>query len=150
VLRYHCLNVDVREVPMGDESTSSDIKLLFQQELAALASVIPSLPPDWPGEATIQQLVDLPGDLFIWATTTILFIESGFVRKRLERVLSAHDPSHNRLDGLYRNALTSAFEAYGERHFEAVHSILGAIVVAREPLTEAHLSRLLGLSLDDV
>jgi len=49
------LGADVRDTPMGDDSTSSDIELLFQRQLSS----------------DIQQLVFLSGGLFIWASTTI-------------------------------------------------------------------------------
>src|ERR1700733_993614 len=73
------LNVDVCDVPIGNESTY-DVKLLFSQRLAsnARAFVGHHLPSDWPGEPVIRQLVTLSGGLFIWASTTIRFIESGF------------------------------------------------------------------------
>jgi len=148
------LNIDVHDVPIDDESTSSDIKLLFQQHLASDADVFVrcGLPPDWPGERVIQRLVTLSGGLFIWASTTIRFIESGFPEERLEKVLSAsaQGTSHARLDDLYRVALTHPFESYDESELEAVHSILGAIVVSREQLTDEQLSRLLGLTVGKV
>ena len=143
------LNVDVWDARIGDGSTSSDIKLLFQQRLAnnADAFVGRHLPSDWPGELVTQRLVDLSGGLFIWASTTIRFIESGFPDERLAKVLSAsaHGPSHARLDDLYRVALTHPFNSYDEDELHAAQSILGAIVVTREQLTDEQLSRLLGL-----
>ena len=148
------LNVDVCDVPIGDDSTSHDIKLLFERRLAsnAPAFVDRRLPSDWPGEPVIRQLVALSGGLFIWASTTIRFIESGFPGERLKKVLSAsaHGPSHARLDDLYRVALTHPFDSYNESELKVVHSILGAIVVAREQLTDGHLVRLLGLEISDV
>ena len=147
------LNVDVRDVPIGDESTS-DVKLLFKQRLAsnARAFVGRHLSSDWPGEPVIRRLVTLSGGLFIWASTTIRFIESGFPDKRLEQVLSvsADSGSHAGLDALYRVALTHPFESYNESEFKVVHSILGSIVVAHEQLTDGHLVRLLGLEISDV
>ncbi|KAF8339878.1 uncharacterized protein EI90DRAFT_2907679, partial [Cantharellus anzutake] len=70
------LGVDVQDAPIGDKSTSSDIKLLFQQRLASNADAFEMhcLPPDWPTEPVIEQLVTLSGGLFIWASTTIRFI----------------------------------------------------------------------------
>jgi len=147
------LNVDVRDVPIGDESTS-DVKLLFKQRLAsnARAFVGRHLSSDWPGEPVIQQLVTLSGGLFIWASTTIRFIASGFPDERLEQVLSvsADSGSHVGLDTLYRVALTHTFGSYNESEFKVVHSILGAIVVAREQLTDEQLSQLLGPKIRDV
>ncbi|KAF8332322.1 uncharacterized protein EI90DRAFT_3289050, partial [Cantharellus anzutake] len=148
------LGVDVRDVPIGDESTSSDIKLLFQQRLtcSADAFVGHGLSSNWPGDPVIRQLVALSRGLFIWASTTIRFLESGFPEERLKKVLSAsvQAPSHAGLDNLYRVALTHPFDSYDENKLKAVHSILGAIVVAREQLTDWQLSQLLGLELGKV
>ena len=145
------LSVDVHDVPVGEGSTSSDIKLLFQKQLTnnAAAFVGRRLPPDWPGERVIQQLVTLSGGLFIWASTTIRFIESGFPDERLKKILSAsaHSPAHARLDDLYRVALTHPFESYDENELNVVQSILGAIVVAREQLTDEQLGQLLRLEI---
>jgi hypothetical protein len=144
----------VRDAPIGDKSTSSDIKLLFQQRLASNADAFEThcLPPDWPTEPVIEKLVTLSGGLFIWASTTIRFIESGFPQERLETVLSGsvHDPLDNGLNELYRVALTHPFKSYNESEFEVVHSIVGAIVVAREQLIDEQLSQLLGLGIGNV
>ena len=76
------LNVDVRDTPIGDKSIS-DVDLLFKQRLAgnARAFVLRRLPSNWPSESEIQRLVTLSGGLFIWASTTIRFIESDFPEK---------------------------------------------------------------------
>ena len=148
------LNPQVRDVPMGDESTSLDIGLLFRGRLASGADAFVKchLPPEWPGAEVIRKLVTLSGGLFIWAFTTIRFIESGPPSERLEKVLgaSARGTSHARLDDLYRVALTYPFHSYDESELGGVHSILGAILVAREQLTDEQLSRLLGLAIDTV
>jgi len=147
------LKPDVRYAPMGDEPTSLDIQLLFQKRLASDASAFLSygLPPEWPGVDVIRKLVTLSGGLFIWASTTVRFIEHGFPSERLNKVLhTSHASSHTKLDDLYRVALTHPFRSYEESEHKAVHSILGAILVAREQLTEEQLSQLLGLAIDTV
>lgn len=138
------LDPEVHDVPVADES-SLDIRLFFQKRLDTSASR--RLRPSWPSEEVLQRLVTLSGGLFIWASTTIRFIESGPAEERLEKVLmaSAYGPSRARLDDLYKVALTHPFRAYDRKELEYVRSILGAIVVAREQLTEEQLSRLLDL-----
>ena len=143
----------VHDTPMGDQSTSTDIEALFRRRLSSNADAFLSygLPPEWPGAGVIQKLVTLSGGLFIWASTTIRFIESGFPSERLEKVLNAsHGSSHTRLDDLYRVALTHPFRSLDESEQKVVHSILGAILIAREQLTDEQLSQLLGLALDQV
>ena len=148
------LNPDTYDAPMGDRSTSLDIKLLFEKRLASNtnASTSGHPPPEWLGAEVIQRLVALSGGLFIWASTTIRFIESGPRKDRLNKILSAsaHQRSHARLDDLYMIALTHSFDSYADDELEYVHSILGAIIVAREPLTDEQLGQLLGLDIDVV
>jgi hypothetical protein len=147
------LNVDVHNTPIDDKSIS-DVGLLFKQQLTgdARALALRRLPSNWLSENQMQRLVTLSGGLFIWASTTIRFIVSDFPEIMLEKVLdaSAQGPSHDRLDDLYRVALTHPFESYDESALKLVHSILGAIVVAREQLTDEKLSRLLGVDIDHV
>ena len=142
------------DVIVGDESTSLDITLLFQTRLANNndAHLNRRLQPDWPGADVIQRLVTLSGGLFIWASTTIRFIESGPREARLKTILGAseHGPSHAKLDNLYRVALIHSFDSYISNELEYAHSVIGAIVVARVQLTDQQLSALLGLEVDVV
>ena len=146
------LNPIVHDAPMGDRSTSTDIEALFQKRLSSNAFLSRGLPPEWPGAEAIQKLVALSEGLFIWASTTIRFIEYGFPSERLETVLStsALGQSHTSLDDLYRVALAHPFRSCNESEYKAVNSILGAILVSREELTDEELSRLLGLTINIV
>jgi len=148
------LNPDTYDAPMGDQSTSLDIKLLFEKRLAenTNASTSGDAPPEWLDADVIQRLVALSGGLFIWASTTIRFIESGPRKDRLKKILSASADwrSHARLDDLYMIALTHSFDSYADDELEYVHSILGAIIVARESLTDEQIGQLLQLDIDVV
>lgn len=146
--------IALRDVMIEDQSTTSDISQFFRYYLAggARAFRASGLAHDWPGDSIRQQLVTLSGGLFIWASTTVRFIESGFPEERLEMVLgtSTRAQSHDRLDNLYRVALGHPFDSYHAEELEAVHSVLGAIVVAREQLTDEQLSQLLDLKMSVV
>jgi hypothetical protein len=146
--------VVIRDVRIDDKSTTSDISQFFRQRLSgdAPAFAAHDLPSDWPGGSVRQRLVTLSGGLFIWASTTIRFIESGLPEQRLKKVLdsSARGLSQDGLDDLYWVALTHPFDSYDADELGAVHSILGAIVVAREQPTDEQLSRLLDLELGTV
>jgi len=140
--------VEIRDLRIDDESTTSDIIHFFKDRLARIANDY-ALPPDWPGDQAIQRLVDLAGGLFIWASTTIRFIEGGLPEERLDRVLDRaldRQPTR-RLDELYRVALAQPFDLADASVLAAVRPVLGAIVVAREPVTDELLSELLGLKL---
>ena len=146
--------VVICDVLINNKTTTSDISLFFRQRLSSHAPAFSArgLPYDWPGDPVRQRLVTLSGGLFIWAATTIRFIESGLPEKRLERVLdsSARGQSYDRLGELYQVALTHPFDSYDEDELAAVHSILGAIVLTREQLTDEQLGRLLDLELSTV
>lgn len=148
------LPVKIMDVRIDDESTKCDILRLFQRHLVSDAPAFADygLPSEWPGGGVTRRLVDLSQGLFIWASTTIRFIESGFPQERLRKVLdaSAHDEPHHRLDNLYLVALAHPFQSSSQPELDAVRSILGAIIVACEPLTDEELSQLLGLELGTI
>ena len=145
------LGIDERDIQVNPESTKYDISRLFRRRLVSDAPAFGGyrLPSGWPGDAIINRLVDLAQGLFIWASTSIRFIESGHPQDRLKKVLdvTAYGEPHRKLDKLYHIALTHPFDLHDRTELDAVRSTLGAIVVAREPLTDEQLSRLLRLEL---
>ena len=145
------LDIDERDIQANHESTKYDISRLFQRRLVSDAPAFGGyhLPSGWPGDAIIKRLVDLAQGLFIWASTSIRFIESGHPQNRLKKVLdaTAYGEPYRKLDKLYHIALAHPFDLHDQTELDAVQSILGAIVVAREPLTDEQLSRLLRLEL---
>ena len=138
-----------RNIPIDDAAMDSDIFQLFRRRFVPVAASwkIMGFPSDWPGDQAVQQLVGRARGLFIWAVTTIRFIENGRPDHELDRVLdaSAHGEPNNQLDKLYGLLLTRPFSSSNPSEREAVRSILGAIVVAYEQLTDEQLSKLLRL-----
>jgi len=143
------LDIGERDVPINDESTRSDISHFFQRRLVCPTLGGYRLPPSWPADQVIKRLVDLAQGLFIWASTSVRFIESGIPQDQSKRVLdaTAHGKPHRKLDDLYHIALVHPFNSRDRNELDTVRSILGAIVVARKPLTDEHLSQLLELEL---
>ena len=91
--------------------------------------------------------------LFIFASTLVRFIESEHhdPSERLQLVLSeASGTTHEGREGidfLYSQVLLLAFsDARGEEVFTNVRRVLGAIVLAFNPLSRRDLSRILGVS----
>jgi len=145
------LKVDTWDVPVGDATTASDISHYLRRQFA---NALPrfegyNLRPNWPGEEAIKKLADQSDGLFIWASTAIRFIESGDPEEILGKVLdaSAQNPSSS---NLYRVALTHQFHLSDKSELDAARSILGAVEVVREEVTDDQLSQLLGLKLDAV
>lgn len=148
------LHTDIRDIRIDDAAVMSDISQLFRRRLVrdGPAFMDYELASDWPGDRAIQQLAHLSGGLFIWASTTIRFIEDGIPDTRLKSVLqaSAHGEPHEQLDQLYWVALTHPFNCSSPTELHAVRSILGAIVVAYDQLTDEQLSDLLEMELGTV
>jgi len=144
------LKVDTWDVPVGDATTASDISHYLRRQFA---NALPrfegyNLRPNWPGEEAIKKLADQSDGLFIWASTAIRFIESGDPEEILGKVLDVSP--QDSLDNLYRVALTHQFHLSDKSELDAARSILGAVEVVREEVTDDQLSQLLGLKLDAV
>ena len=147
--RIHVEQVDLRT---DDSVTADDIAEYFRQRLASTAKRF-NLASDWPGPDIITQLSQCAGGLFIWASTAVGFIEGGLLPEdQLPIVLniSTRGESLTNLHELYRVTLAEQFRSVRDNGLEVLRRVLGAIVVARERLTDEVLSRLLGLELPKV
>jgi hypothetical protein len=146
-------SVNVERVPLrtDDDTTARDIAEFFRQRLASIARDS-GLRSDWPGSRVIDQLTECAGGLFIWASTAVGFIEGGLPDGRLRIVLntSMQGESLAKLDELYQLTLAHQFESFLAHELETLREVLGAIVVARERLTDDVLCQLLGLELSTV
>ena len=113
------------------------------------------LPDTWPGNETIQQLVQMSGGLFIWAATACRFIREGkrFAKKRLETIMQGGYTGSaplQTLDNIYLTVLeTSVSAEFDEAEradmFEMLGTILGSLVLLNSPLTAKSLALLLNL-----
>jgi hypothetical protein len=140
-------NQFVKPVPLriDDDATMHDIAKYFQHHLMSIAT--DSGLSEWPGPGVVDQLTLRAGGLFSWASTAIGFIEDGLAKERLRIVLntSKRGESLAKLHGLYQLTLTEQFKSFRSEELDILCQILGAIVVARERLTDDMLSQLLGL-----
>jgi hypothetical protein len=101
---------------------------------------------DWPGEEDIVRLSRRACGLFVWASTASEFIDGHDPAKRLEILLKedATSGAESALDALYRTALESAGKWDNAEFVEDFHSILGIILVARNPLSYSAIDDLFG------
>jgi len=131
---------------IDDDATTHDIAEYFQYHLMSIATDS-GLSPEWPGPGVVDQLTLRAGGLFIWASTAIGFIEDGLAEERLPIVLniSKRGESLAKLHELYQLTLAEQFKSFRDDELKILRQILGAIVVARERLTDDVLSHLLGL-----
>ena len=136
-------------------SVNNDIKLYLTQKLAAIAKQRSDvkLPNPWPSDSEIEVLTKKSSGLFIFASTLVRFIESQYhePNERLQLVVSeasstAHE-GHAGIDLLYSQVLQHAFSDLHESEvFTNVRHVLGAIVLAFNPLSRRELSKILGIS----
>ena len=136
-------------------TVDSDIQLYLTQRLAAIAKRRSDvdLPDPWPHDGEILVLTKKSSGLFIFASTLVRFIESEHhdPSERLQLVLSeAGGTTHEGrtgIDFLYSQVLLLAFsDVRGSEVFTNVKRVLGAIVLAFNPLSRRDLSKILGVS----
>ena len=132
-----------------------DIKIYLSSGLKSIAERY-SLDTIWPSEEDIQELTALSFGLFIFAATSIKFVEDrndSDPQGQLTRLLSRKESSahvqsspHYYLDKLYMQVLTHAFPDISIQLSGRLKTILGSIVFLQEPLSLASLENLLGLA----
>ena len=103
------------------------------------------LSADWPGENRLRTLAERASGLFIWASTACKFIDAYDPEQRLGVLIQADVgcDAESALDSLYITALRSAGQ-WDDPDFAAdFRTIVGTLVVARNPLSLAALNKLL-------
>jgi len=136
-------------------SVDNDIQLYLTQRLTTIAvqrSDI-DLPNPWPHDSEIGVLTKKSSGLFIFAATMVRFIESGHhdPNQRLQLLLSEVNSTMHEgrtgIDSLYSQILLYAFSNVHEpEEFADIQHVLGAIVLAFNPLSQRELSTILGTS----
>jgi hypothetical protein len=136
-------------------SVDNDIRLYLTQRLTAISKQRSDLElsDPWPHDNEIKALTKKSSGLFIFASTLVRFIASEHHEpgERLQLVLSkASGTMHEGragIDSLYSQVLLHAFLGVHEPAvFNDVKRVLGAIVLAFNPLSREALSTILGLS----
>ena len=136
-------------------SVNNDIQLYLTQKLTAIAKQRSDveLPNPWPHNDDTKILTKKSSGLFIFASTLARFIGSEHhePKERLQLVLfdtnSTTHEGHAGIDFLYTQVLWHAFSGVNEATaFVNMRRVLGAIVLAFNPLSRRDLSRILGVS----
>ncbi|KAF8447016.1 vegetative incompatibility protein HET-E-1 [Terfezia claveryi] len=136
-------------------TVNNDIFVFFQQKLSEVKSER-ELSTPWPGESTIQLLVERAAGLFIYAATTYRFIQDDLYtpEEQLSVILSGGDTSAQsptmHLDDMYTNLLQhSVIGSRNPREHEALlerfRQIVGSIVIISDVMTTKDLANLLCL-----
>ncbi|KDQ10858.1 hypothetical protein BOTBODRAFT_115211 [Botryobasidium botryosum FD-172 SS1] len=144
-------NDNVREytLPCNGTAVLEDISALVTLRMGKVASAH-RYEPTWPGAQALQELVALSSGLFIWAKTACDFISKPTApspKRQLAAVLSGGAKLAD-IDELYSLALRDAldWEDLGTR--TAFQLFVGAVVVARTPLSARAIQVLVGQRAD--
>ena len=134
-------------------SVDNDIQLYLTKRLTAIAKQRSdlNLPDPWPHDYEIKALTKKSSGLFIFASTLARFVESEHhePNESLQLVVSeTNDTTHEGragIDSLYSQVLLHAFSGvHGPKVFGNVRCVLGAIILAFNPLSRKELSTILG------
>ena len=143
---------------IGRDRVDSDIRLFFRHEFSKLANR-PLGPGDWPTEKHLDLLCQRAAGLFVYAAATAKFIgrQSSCPEMQLKRILecpesTAHEgctrlaSADATLDSLYMSILRDGFPLCGDnqKRYQRVRSVLGAVVLASNPLSPSTIATLLG------
>jgi len=141
----------------------NDIRRFLKHSFLEIANRRSELELDgWPTEEQLSLLCERAGRLFIYAVATVKFIDNprDNPRKRLDFLLqspesSAHEgkaklKTDTTLDSLYLAILQEAFGDDDPRTDPRIRSILGAVILATNPLSPSTIAAFLNFDPEDV
>ena len=142
-------HIIVQELDVTSPSTNEDIRTFLrrQMEMIRANNVFLPLPSDWPGDDAIHGLTKRAAGLFLFASTAVAFIDSYNPQMALRKILDEgiYINAQSALDSLYITALDSVGDWNDLEFAGAFRTILGAIVVATNPLSPDTIDSILGL-----
>ena len=115
-----------------------------------------------PTEEQLDLLCERAAGLFVYAVATVKFVDhrNNSPKKQLDRLIQSPDSStregrtkfraNTTLDSLYMTILQEAFGCDDPEDDPKVRSVLGAVVLAANPLSPSVIATLLGLDTEDV
>ena len=140
-----------------------DIRLFFKHQFSELRVCRRLRLDDWPTNEQLDTLCERAAGLFVYAMATVKFVEkqSANPRTQLDLLLKSPESSKREgrtslntaatLDSLYTSILEGAFGNRDDPDNDPkVRSVLGAMVLAVNPLSPSTIAALLNLDPDDV
>jgi hypothetical protein len=136
------------------DQVHSDIQLFLKNSFSELAGRRHGL-DNWPTEEQLDQLCTRAAGLFVYAAATVKFIShyKRSPRRQLELLLQSQkigDHEGETLDSLYTSIIWEAFGCDKPEDDIKTCSILGAVILATNPLSPSSIATLLGLDAEDV
>jgi hypothetical protein len=141
----------LHEVRLG--IVQNDIKNYFAAKLATIRKFY-HLQDSWPSMTDIETLSRLSSGLFIFAATSVKFIEdanygdpAGQLGKLLHGTIVMEGSSpHRHLDELYMQVLNHAYPDISFDLAGRLKLVMGSIILLRDPLSARNLERLLNMN----
>jgi len=136
------------------DQVDSDIRLFFKTSFSELAVRRRGL-DNWPTEEQLDRLCGRAAGLFVYAAATVKFIDNNKwgPKKQLKTLLQAQkigDYEGKTLDSLYMSILREAFGNDKPEYDVKTRSVLGAVVLAMNPLSPSTIATLLEFDTEDV
>ena len=134
------------DIHTGNEistQTSGDLEKYFVTRF----SEVPGLPPKWPDLAQVSFLIRKAAGLFIWAKSATDFVlhKGGDPEERLKIVLAGSGEGIDAVDSLYHQVISVAMQGLREPEETSLRLVLGAVVIAKNPLRTQDVKELLGV-----
>ena len=135
----------------------NDIRLFFRHSFLELAGRWCGL-DDWPTDDQLDLLCERAAGLFVYAVATVKFINhrNNSPKEQLNRLLESSKSSiregkielreNATLDSLYMSILQDAFSHDDPEDDPRIRSVLGAVILAVNPLSPSTIATLLGFS----
>ena len=135
-------------------TVDNDIRHFFKHELSELSRRWGGI-DGWPTDEQLDSLSRRAAGFFVYAVATINFLKHKFKHpsNRLNIIMkspesTAHEgrvelKSYNSLDSLYMSIFQEAFRGNSDEDNAMVRSVLGAIVLAKNPLPQSAIATLM-------
>ena len=135
-------------------NVDGDIQLYLQEKLTAVSKRRSDLDlsDPWPCDEDLMSLTKKSSGLFIFASTLVRFIESEHhePNERIQLIVTQPDSTFHEgragIDPLYTQILVHAFLGVEETTFTNLRRILGAVVLAFNPLSREQIARILDVN----
>ena len=140
----------------------NDVRLFLKHSFLEIANPRGGL-DDWPTDDEIERLCERAAGLFVYAVATVKFIEKRGTapRKQLNLLLQSPESSmreaktkfkaNTTLDSLYTSILLEAFgEDNDPDNDPQVRSVIGAMLLATNPLSPSTIATLLNFDVDEI
>ena len=149
----------LHEVEPGQ--VDNDIRLFFKHSFSELKTRRYGL-DGWPTEEQLDLLCERAGGLFVYAMATVRFVDqrNSSPKKQLDCLIQSQSNSvfegrtkfraDTTLDSLYTSILQEAFGDDDPENDARIRSVLGAVVLATNPLSPSAIAALLGFESEEV